>query len=183
MASRASARRYARALFDVTTKSGDPSAALTELKGFATLVDSHADLRKALLSVGLPMTVKMGVVRDLLALQPVSPIIARLLLLIVEHDDVDELDEVAADFERRVMDFHHVVRAEVTTATPLDAGRAEALRAALSTVTGRDVRMDTRTDPSILGGIVAKVGSRVFDGSVTRHLERLRTRLRAGQSL
>lgn len=183
MASRASARRYARALFDVVARSGDPSATLTELRAFATLVATHADLRKTLVAVGLPLSVKTGIVRQLLALQPVSPVVARLLFLILENDDVDELDEIAEDFERRVMDFHHVVRVEVTTAAPLDAGRADALRGALAQVTGRDVRMDTRTDPSILGGIVAKVGSRVFDGSVTRHLERLRARLTAGEAL
>jgi F-type H+-transporting ATPase subunit delta len=183
MASRASARRYARALFDVASKTGDPAATLAEMQAFASLVNGYPDLRKALLNVGLPLAVRTGILREVLALHPLSPIVARLLYLVLEHDDANELPMIMEDFERRVMDFHHVVRVEVTTAAPLDPGRSEALRAALAQVTGRDVRMDTRTDPSILGGVVAKVGSRVFDGSVTRHLERLRTRLAAEQAL
>jgi len=183
MASRASARRYARALFDVVAKSGDPAATLAELQAFAALVTGHPDLRRALLNIGIPVAVKSAVLRDVLALQPVSPVVSRLLLLIIEHDDMNELTDVVEEFERRVMDFHRVVRVEVTTAAPLDAAREQGLREALTQVTGRAVRLDTRTDPSILGGIVAKVGSRVFDGSVTRHLARLRARLVAGQQL
>jgi F-type H+-transporting ATPase subunit delta len=183
MASRASARRYARALFEVVSKSGDPAVTLTEMRAFSALVDAYPDLRKALLNVGLPLAVRTGILRDVLALHPVSPIVGRLLFLVLEHDDANELPIIMEDFERRVMDFHHVVRVEVTTAAPLDAGRAEALRGALAQVTGRDVRMDARTDPAILGGVVAKVGSRVFDGSITRHLERLRARLAAEHAL
>jgi F-type H+-transporting ATPase subunit delta len=183
MASRASARRYARALFDVVSKSGDPSPTLVELQGFAALVDGHPDLRKTLQSAGLPLAVKTGVLREILRLQPLSPIVSRLLFLILEHDDVNELTEVVTEFERRVLDLYRVVRVEVTTASPLDAARAEALRGALSQVTGREVRMETRTDPALVGGVVAKVGSRVFDGSVLRHLARLRERLVAGQAL
>jgi F-type H+-transporting ATPase subunit delta len=183
MASRASARRYARALFDVVSKSGDPSATLADLQGFTAVVAAYPDLRKALQNVGLPLVVRTGVLREVLALQPVSPLVSRLLFLMIEHDDMDEVDEVVVDFERRVMDLYHFVRVEVTTAAPLDAGRADALRAALAQITGRDVRMETRTDPALLGGIVARVGSRVFDGSVLRHLARLRDRLAAGQAL
>jgi F-type H+-transporting ATPase subunit delta len=183
MASRASARRYARALFDVASKSGDPAVTLTEMQSFASLVNSHPDLRKALLNVGLPLSVRTGILREVVALHPLSPVVVRLLLLVLENDDANELPMIMEDFERRVMDLHHVVRVEVTTAAPLDAGRADALRETLARVTGRKVRMDTRTDPSILGGVVAKVGSRVFDGSVTGHLERLRARLSARQSL
>jgi F-type H+-transporting ATPase subunit delta len=183
MASRASARRYARALFEVASKSGDPAVTLTEMQGFASAVNAHPDLRKALLNVGLPLVVRTNILREVLKLHHVQPVVARLLHLILEHDDANELPLIMEEFERRVMDFHHVVRVEVTTASPLDAGRADALRGALAKITGRDVRMDANTDPSILGGVVAKVGSRVFDGSVTGHLERLRAKLTAEQAL
>lgn len=183
MASRASARRYARALFEVVSKSGDPAVTLGEMQGFAFAVNEHPELRKALLNVGLPLVVRTNILREVLKLHPVSPIVERLLFLVLEHDDANELPMIMEDFERRVMDFHHVVRVQVTTAAPLDAGRAESLRGALAQVTGRDVRIDTRTDPAILGGVVAQVGSRVFDGSVTRHLARLRERLAAEQTI
>jgi F-type H+-transporting ATPase subunit delta len=183
MASRTSARRYARALFDVVSKSGDPSATLAELQAQAALLDRHPDLRRALTGVGIPIAAKTAVMRDVLRLQHVSPIVSRLLLLMVEYDDIDEIGLIAADFERRVMDFHHVVRVEVTTAVPLGPEREAALVGALSQLTGGRVRVDAQIDPRIIGGIVAKVGSRVFDGSVTRHLERMRAKLAAGQAI
>jgi F-type H+-transporting ATPase subunit delta len=183
MASRASARRYSRALFDVVVRSGDPMASLQELQQQVRVLGSYPELKQALLAVGVPLAAKMNVMRELIALQSLSPVVSRLLLLIVESDDVDEIAEVAADFERRVMDFHHVVRVELTTAVPLNADREQALRRALSQATGRDVRLDTRIDPRIVGGVIAKVGSRVFDGSVTRHLQRVRERLVRGPSL
>jgi F-type H+-transporting ATPase subunit delta len=183
MASRASARRYARALFDVVAKAGDPSAALAELQAQLALLESYPELRKAFLGVGIPLAAKLSVMRDVLQLQTVSPVVSRLLLLMVEHDDIDEIAQVVADFERRVLDFHHVVRVEVTTAVPLGPDREAALVGALAQLTGGQVRLDAQINPGIIGGIVAKAGSRVFDGSVTRHLERMRARLVAGQAL
>lgn len=179
MASRASARRYARALFDVVTKSGDPMAAVAELKAKAEVFATHADLRRAMAGVGIPISAKAGIMREVIALQPVSKLVARLLLLIVENDDIDEMEDVAADFERRVMDLHQIVRIDVTTAVPLGAEREQALQRALSQVTGGQVRLEATVDPDVIGGVVAQVGSRVFDGSIARHLERVRERLAA----
>jgi F-type H+-transporting ATPase subunit delta len=183
MASHASARRYARALFDVVIKSGDPLAAIGELRAKAALLAAHPDLRRVLTGVDIPVSAKAGVMRELIRLQPVSPLVARLLLLLIENDDVDELELLAEDFERRVMDLHQIVRVEVTTAIPLGADREQALRDALARVTGRQVRLVARVEPEILAGVVAKVGSRVFDGSIARHLERVRERLIAGQTV
>ena len=75
------------------------------------------------------------------------------------------------------MDHRHVVRAEVTTATPIDAARVAAIQRSLAEVTGRTVTMATKVDPAIVGGLVARIGSTVYDGSVTRQLERMREQL------
>jgi F-type H+-transporting ATPase subunit delta len=183
MASRASARRYARALFDVLGKSGDPDAALRELQAVAGVLAAYPDLRKALTSPGVPLGAKVGIMRELMRLQPVSKVINRLLLLIVEHDDVNELDEIVSAFEQRVLDFHQVVRAEVTSAEPLESGHVLGLENAFAAVTGKRVILSVRVDPAILGGLVTQIGSRVYDGSVVRQLERVRERLRAQSAL
>lgn len=183
MASHASARRYARALFDVVAKSGDVDAALAELKALGTAITGHAELERALTSPGVPLGVKQNILRDMLALQPVSKVVARLLALIVENDDVNEMDAIVAAFEQRVMDFHHVVRAEITSAVPLPADKVQAIEASLAAAAGARVVVTPRVDPAILGGVVAKVGSRVYDGSVARHLARIRARLVSGDSL
>lgn len=183
MASRASARRYARALFDVVAKSGDVDTALAELKAIGAAISGHAELTRALTSPGVPLGVKQNVMRDLLALQPVSKVVARLVTLIVENDDVDEIDEIVEAFEQRVLDLHQVVRAEITSAVPLPDDKVRAIETALTNASGARVVITPRVDPSILGGVVAKVGSRVYDGSVARHLARIRARLVSGDSL
>ena len=183
MASRASARRYARALFDVVAKSGDVDTALVELKTLGAAFTGHPELRKALTSPGVPLGVKQSVMRDVLALQPVSKVVARLLTLVVENDDIDEIDDIVEAFEQRVMDLHHVVRAEITSAVPLPADKVQAIEASLAAAAGSRVVVTPRVDPAILGGVVAKVGSRVYDGSIARHLARIRARLVSGDSL
>jgi F-type H+-transporting ATPase subunit delta len=69
------------------------------------------------------------------------------------------------------------VRAEVTTAVPLAAGRTEAIARGLAQLTGRTVTLATRVDPAILGGVVARIGSTVYDGSVTTQLQKMKQRL------
>lgn len=182
MASRASARRYARALFDVVSKSGDVDAALAEIQALGAAISGHADLRRVLTSAGVPLGAKQNVMRDLLALQPVSKVVARLVTLIVENDDIDEIEEIVAAFEQRVLDLHQVVRAEITSAVPLSDDKLRAIEASLADASGARVVITPRVDPSILGGVVAKVGSRVYDGSIARHLARIRARLVSGES-
>jgi F-type H+-transporting ATPase subunit delta len=183
MASRASARRYARALFDVVSKSGDVDAALAELKALGGAISGHADLTRALTSPGVPLGVKQNVMREVLALQPVSKVVARLITLIVENDDIDEIDAIVEAFEQRVLELHQVVRAEITSAVPLSTEKVQAIEASLAAAGGVRVVVTSRVDPAILGGVVAKVGSRVYDGSIARHLARIRARLVSGESL
>ena len=183
MASRASARRYARALFEVASKSGNVDVTLAELKAFGAAIGGNAELNRALTSPGVPLGAKQSVMRELLALQPVSKLVSRLLALIVENDDVNEMDQIVEAYEQRVMDFHHVVRAEITSAEPLSADRVQAIEASLAAAAGSRVIITPRVDPNLLGGVVAKVGSRVYDGSVARHLARIRARLVAGEQL
>jgi F-type H+-transporting ATPase subunit delta len=183
MASRASARRYARALFDVVSKSGDVDRTLVELKALGGAITGHAELERALTSAGVPVSAKQSVVRELLALQPVSKVVARLMTLIVENDDVNELAVIVEEFEQRVLELHQVVKAEITSAVPLAADKMAAIEASLAAAAGSRVVITSRVDPAILGGVVAKVGSRVYDGSVVRHLARIRARLVSGESL
>ena len=100
----------------------------------------HPDLRRALTSPGVPLGAKQSVMRDVLALQPVSKVVARLLTLVVENDDIDEIDEIVEAFEQRVLDLHQVVRAEITSAVPLPADKVQAIEASLATACRRPRR-------------------------------------------
>jgi F-type H+-transporting ATPase subunit delta len=177
MSMRASATRYARALLDVTIAEGDPAQAEQQLATFAGLVEQHADLQAALLNPAVPAASKRAVVEQLLdRLAPSAPV-AKLLLLLAERDRLAMLPELLTVYRERLLEHQRVLRAEVTTATPMAEGRADQLAERLAKATGRTVKMTTKVDPSIIGGIVTRIGSTVYDGSVAAQLQAIRQRL------
>ena len=181
MTSRAAAARYARALFDVALKEGDVQQAGRDLAAFADLVASHESLPKVLANPAIPAAKKKAIVEQLVARAgSLSPIVAKLLLLLAERDRLVLLPELSAAFQDRLMDHAKVVRAEIVTAVGLPGDRVAALQQGLANVTGRQVQIESRVDPSIIGGAIARVGSTVYDGSVTRQLEKMKETLTAG---
>ena len=180
MTSRSSAIRYARALFDVAKKESDVARAGRELASFANLVTGNEMLSRTLANPAIPAPRKRAVVEGLLArVGPLSPVVSKLLLLLADRDRLVILPELASAYEARLMEEAQVVRAELTTAIELPAERVTALRDGLARATGRQVQLEARVDPSIIGGAVARIGSTVYDGSVTTQLQKVKDRLSA----
>lgn len=178
MTSRAIARRYAGALFDVAQKRNILDQTARELHELRDLVAGHHDLRMLFESALVPPSQKRAVVEALLASAPsMSEEVKRLLLLLAERGRLQVFSDLVAEFDDRLMQHQHVVRAEVVTAAALDGGTRDALKTALGRATGGQVVLDEKVDPEMIGGVTARVGSVVFDGSVATHLERLRQRL------
>ena len=183
MTNRTAARRYARALFDVGVKEADVQAVERELAAFAALVGEHADLQRAFYNPAVPTPRKRALMTELVSrIGAVSPVLSKLLGLLAERDRLVLLPDLVAAYRDRVLDHRRVVRAEVTTAVALPADRLERLRSSLATATGRDVLLEPRVDPALLGGAVARVGSIVIDGSVAGQLERMKERLGGRES-
>jgi F-type H+-transporting ATPase subunit delta len=179
MTSRAAAIRYARALFDVARAEGlDLQRVHRELQEFSDLVNGHEPLHRALTNPAVPAPRKRAVVEDLLSRAggQLAPV-AKLLLLLAERDRLLLLSDLADAYRRRLMDHQNVVRAEVVTAEALPEDRVVALETGLARATGRQVQLTARVDPGILGGAVARIGSTVYDGSITRQLERMKEAL------
>jgi len=100
-----------------------------------------------------------------------------MITLLAERDRLAVIPDLADVFAARLLEAQNIVQAEVSSAAPLtDASRA-ALADALARATGKSVTMTERVDPALVGGVVARVGTFVYDGSVSRQLERLRDRL------
>jgi F-type H+-transporting ATPase subunit delta len=181
MTNRAAATRYARALFDVALKErGDLEQIDEQLTAFVGLFSQHPQLQRVLLNPAVPVPRKSAVVSDLAGRLGVNPVLSKLLILLAERDRLVLLPELLSTYRDRLLDHRHVVRAEVTTATPLTTARAQEIERRLARVTGRTVTMTSRVDPAIIGGVIARIGSTVYDASVTRQLEKIRKRLEAG---
>lgn len=177
MSVRGSAARYAKALLDVAGRESIAQQAEQDVAGFVQLLAQHPDLKQALTNPAVPVTAKRGVMQELVGRLTLSSPVAKLLLLLAERDRLTLLPDLLAVYRDRLMEHEQVVRAEVTTAAPLEARQAEQLQRRLSEVTGRRVTMTTKVDPAIIGGIVARIGSTVYDGSVATQLVRIRERL------
>ncbi|HVL68490.1 MAG TPA: ATP synthase F1 subunit delta [Vicinamibacterales bacterium] len=180
MTSRAAAIRYARALFDVAQKEADIQQVGRELGQIAAVIGGHETLSRALANPAIPAPRKRAVMEQLLERAGrLTPALGKLLLLLADRDRLALVPEIASAYEARLMDHAQVVRARVTTAVPLSDDRAAALQQGLARVTGRTVQLETHIDPSIIGGAVARIGSTVYDGSVTTQLQKVRERLAA----
>ena len=177
MSMRASAARYAKALLDVTISEGEPAQAEQQLAAFAALLEQHANLQAALNNPAVPAASKRAVVQQLVEKQGASAPVAKLLLLLADRDKLGMLGDLLAIFRERLMEHQRVIQAEVTTAEPLNPARVDDLTQRIARATGRTVTVTTRVDPSILGGIVTRIGSTVYDGSVAAQLQAIRNTL------
>ena len=178
MTNKAAATRYARALFDVVLKEqGSLEQVEAQLEAFVDLLAEHPALEKVLLNPAVPVPRKRATVAELLARLDVTPVLAKLLALLAGRDRLVLLPDLLATYRDRLLDYQHVVRADVTTAGPLSSERAREIERRLAEVTGKTVTVTSRVDPAIIGGMVARIGSTVYDASITRQLEKMRNRL------
>jgi F-type H+-transporting ATPase subunit delta len=175
---RTAATRYARALIEVAQKEHvDLSQIERELDAFIALLTANPTLELVLLNPAVPATKKRDAVAKLASEMQVLPVVAKLLALLAERDRLVLIRELLSAYRDRVQTLQNVVRAEVTTAAALAPERAREIERNLAQLTGRTVLLSMRVDPSIVGGIVTKIGSTVYDGSVTNHLRRMKQRL------
>jgi F-type H+-transporting ATPase subunit delta len=178
MTNRTAAIRYARALLDVAVKEkGDLQLIETQLAAFVDLFKQHPTLEKVMLNPAVPVPRKRAAIAELLTRAKLTPVLAKLIALLADRDRLMLLPDVLAAYRERLLDHLKVVRADVTTAVTLPADRATAVEQSLARMTGRTVTLATRVDPSIIGGVVARIGSTIYDGSVTTQLQKMKQRL------
>jgi F-type H+-transporting ATPase subunit delta len=181
MTNRTAARRYARALFDVAlNEKANLQDIERDLAGFVDLCRQHPALQKVLLNPGVPAPRKRAAMTEITARAGIGGSVAKLLALLADRDRLVLAPDILAEYRDRLLDQQKIVRAEITTASALEAERARAIEQSLARATGKTVKVSTKVDPSIIGGLVTRIGSTVYDGSVSRQLEKIRERLEAG---
>jgi F-type H+-transporting ATPase subunit delta len=177
MSMRASAARYARALLDVAITESDPERAEQELAGFVDLVRTNPELQRTFANPVVPAAEKRAIVQRILdRLKPTTPA-GKLIVLLATRGRLALLPDLLDVYRERLMEHRKVLQAEVTTAAPLSPERAAQLQQRLANATGRSVTMTTKVDASIIGGVVTRIGSTVYDGSVATRLAKVRDRL------
>jgi len=169
------ARRYAGAIFDLALKQNTLDRTLADMKEIAQLF-SIRKLSYLLREPKIPAKRKETALRQSLT-DHVLPMSLNLALLVVQRDLVEAMPNIASELEQRVLDYRNQAVASVTTAAPMDAAQQNLVKQALEKETGKTIIMQTRVDPAILGGVIARVGDEVIDGSVRYRLSALQHQL------
>ena len=174
------ASRYAQALADAVLAPGstvDARQTVNELRSFEALVHASPELHHVLLSPAVPTARKRAVVARLAEGTGLSRIVRNFVFVMIDRRRTDLVPEVIEAFETTMDERLGFVRARVASAAPLSEREQAELQQALSQVAGKQVRCDFAVDESLIGGVVARIGSTVYDGSVRTQLDSLRQRL------
>ena len=174
------ARRYARALFGLGQEAGDPATLLSELDSLTEVILGSDDLRRVLFAPIHPRRERRGVVRALANRLGVSAPVRAFAMILVDENRTPYLPQIADAMRELVDRAAGRVEADVVSARPLDDGEEQRVREALSARVGAQVTLKTAVDPALIGGVIARVGDLLLDGSVRAQLDSLRGSLRKG---
>lgn len=172
------ARRYAEAVFQIARDSGSLDAWRLDLQTVAA-VFADSEVLGLLENAAVPEAAKGEVLKR--TLQGVSPLAMNYAQLLVQRRRVALAPQVADYFRTLADAYQGIAHAEVTTAVDVDDNERRLIAERLSQLTGKRVDVQTHTDPNILGGMVARIGDRLIDGSARTRLQLLRRRLESAR--
>jgi F-type H+-transporting ATPase subunit delta len=176
----AAASRYGRALAEVVLEPGsglDPRQVADQLRAIEELLATSSELRHVMLSPAVASSKKRAVIGELAGGLGLAGKVRNFVYVVIDHRRIEQLAAIREAFETAIDLELGYVRADVISALPLTDSQHGALETQLNKLTGKRVRMRFSTDESLIGGVVARVGSTVYDGSVRGQLEALRRRL------
>ena len=174
------ARRYARALLDIGKEDGQVRRCLSEVEEFSRTLEESAELREAMESAYLSRQVKRSALESLLSSTGYLPATKSFFSLLVEKGRMNILPAILVELRRLTEEYEGIERAVVTVPMALPAHQKDFLRAVLEKRTGKKILLDESVDPAVLGGMVVRVGSTVYDGSVRTQIQQIRQNLQKG---
>ena len=167
------ARRYAGALADVVLERGEAHPVQAELSAWESMIQSSPLLQEVLSNPTIAYDQKRKVLKELIARTKVRQTTANFLEVLSRNQRLTELVEVNRKFAQILDERSGVIAAAVTTARPVAEESKEALKLKLANLTGKSVRVTFATDEELIGGMVTRIGSTVYDGSVRNQLREI----------
>ncbi len=170
------ARRYAGALADAVSAS-DPETVKGELSAWKDLIADNADLNSVFGNPSIQQTQKENILNELIGRMQPSGATSNFLRVLLQNGRLMDIGRISERFEAELAERSGNVSAKVTTARPLSDPQANDLKTNLEKLTGKTVSLDFNIDNEMLGGVVAQVGSTIYDNSVRTQLENLRKQI------
>lgn len=175
------AKRYAKALFAVGKEEDALDKYATTLQGFAELFTTTPEVRDGLTNRMYPADVREKVMEEIVKSAGITDIMANFLNLLAQKNRAEILPEISATFQAMVDDERNVCQGTIVTAKELQPALQEKAKETLEKITGKQVVLKTEVDPTIIGGIIAKVGDLVLDGSIKTQLEGLKESIKGSE--
>jgi F-type H+-transporting ATPase subunit delta len=173
------ANRYARALADVVAAGGDYRKVLAELEDFEKAYRESPELREVFASPAISLPDKMKVLEAIGQRLGESPVTLNFLRVLLANYRMPLLEEAVQAYRKITNDREGIVQVAITSASELSESERESVAARFRQLTGKQVELDFRIDSRLLGGMMAQIGSTVYDGTVRGSLERIREQLMA----
>lgn len=180
MSASAIARRYAKALVQLGAESNSVDAFNAELTRINDTLDANRNLIALFSNPAYGADAKREILREVAGKLAISPMINNFLLLLLDRNRILCLPQIVASYAKLADELSGVVRPVVTSGMQLDDQQIADIKAALEKSTGKKVELTVKVDSSLIGGVVTKIGDRVFDGSVKTQLNRIQDILQKG---
>jgi len=178
MSLRTSANRYAKALFDVVLQEkADLARVDQDLQAVVGMMKASPDLARASGFASTTEAQRKSLMESVSTAMSLSVPVTKMLVLLARTGKLELIPDLASAYQERLLAHQNIVRADVTSAAPLSPEKTKALEESLAKVTGKKVELSVSVDPQLLGGVVARIGSTVYDGSVRTQLQRMRQEL------
>ena len=168
------ARRYANALADVVTKTGETDSVRTELKTWEQMINANSDLQTAFGNPAISQDNKEKVLENLIQKTKPMKTTANFLRILLRNNRLTEIGEINEKFSSVLEERSGAVSAQITSARSLSEAEKTEMQANLSKLTGKNVSLNFETDETLIGGVVTRIGSTVYDGSVKMQLAELK---------
>jgi F-type H+-transporting ATPase subunit delta len=170
-------RRYARAIAELGREGGNLDALTNEFSAIAEVYAGSDELRDALDNPLVALDAKRNILRDLCTQLNASTTTTHTIMLLGDRRRVRALPDIARALREARDSEKGVVRAEVVSGRPLKADYAEKLQRELERITGKKIALEQRVDPTLIAGVVARIGDTVYDGSLRARLDQAKTQM------
>ena len=177
------ARRYAKALLMIGKEDGQTETYREELNGIAELIQGEKVLEQALTNPLYDAAGRRKVLEAVIEKMNLSKVMSSFLLLVFEKGRVGFIGSINEFYQKLADELKGVARASLVSATELSSAAIDKIRASLSKRTGKDITLEIEQDPTLIGGIVTRIGDLVLDGSIKTQLLNMRESLKRGESV
>jgi len=177
------ARRYAKALLIIGKEDEQAEAYRDELDGVVRLLSEHKALETAIINPLHDMESRRNVLATMLQKVNLSDLMRSFILLLFDKGRIGFIDSINTYYQKLADELKGVAQAELVSASPLSDASVDKIKKSLTGMTGKDIILNVSQDPGLIGGVVAKIGDLVLDGSIKTQLMNMKESLKRGEQV